>query len=52
MEKKTVRELKDKDAVDSLFLVKEKNLNMGKNGRAFMSLVLGDQTGSSKLTCC
>lgn len=46
MEKKTVRELKDKDAVDSLFLVKEKNVNVGKNGRPFMSLVFGDQTGS------
>jgi 3'-5' exoribonuclease len=46
MEKKTVRELKDKDVVDSLFLVKEKTVNVGKNGRPFMSLVLGDQTGA------
>lgn len=46
MEKQTVRELKDKDTVDSLFLIKEKNVNVGKNGRPFMSLVLGDQTGA------
>lgn len=46
MEKKTVRELKDKDTVDSLFLAKEKNVNVGKNGRPFMSILLGDQTGS------
>lgn len=46
MEKQTVRSLQDKDTVDSLFLVKEKNVNVGKNGRPFMSLVLGDATGS------
>ncbi|WP_413290248.1 3'-5' exoribonuclease YhaM family protein [Bdellovibrio sp. HCB337] len=46
MEKQSVRDLKDKDTVDSLFLVKEKNVNVGKNGRPFMSLLLGDQTGS------
>lgn len=46
MEKQTVRDLKDKDSVDSLFLIKEKNVSVGKNGRPFMSLVLGDQTGS------
>lgn len=45
-EKKTVRELKEKDTVDGLFLVKEKNVSVGKNGRPFMSLVFGDQTGS------
>jgi 3'-5' exoribonuclease len=46
MEKQTVLNLKDKDSVDSLFLVKEKNVGMGKNGRAFMVLQLGDSTGS------
>lgn len=46
MDKQNVRDLKDKDNVDSLFLVKEKNLGMGKNGRPFMSIVIGDQTGS------
>ncbi len=46
MDKQNVRDLKDKDNVDSLFLVKEKNLGMGKNGRPFMSIVIGDQTGA------
>ena len=46
MERKTVRELQDKDAVDAVFLVKEKTVGFGKNGRSFMSLVLGDQTGA------
>ena len=41
-----IRDLKDKDAVDDLFLVKEKNVGFGKNGRAFMSLQLGDQSGT------
>lgn len=45
MEKQTVLSLKDKDAVDSMFLVKEKNVGVGKNGRAFMVLQLGDATG-------
>src|SRR5437868_13144711 len=46
MDKQTVRGLQDKDTVDSIFLAKEKNVNVGKNGRPFMSLVLGDRTGS------
>lgn len=46
MEKQAVRDLKDKDAVDTLYLVKEKNVSIGKNGRPFMSMSLGDQTGS------
>lgn len=46
MGRQTVRELKDKDGVDSFFLAKEKNVNVGKNGRPFMSILLGDQTGS------
>lgn len=41
-----IKNLKDKDNVDSLFLVREKNVGMGKNGRAFMSIQLGDQSGS------
>lgn len=45
MEKQTVQNLKDKDAVDAMFLVKEKNVGVGKNGRAFMVLQLGDSTG-------
>lgn len=46
MEKQTVQKLKDKDTVDSMFLVKEKNVGVGKNGRAFMVLQLGDSSGS------
>lgn len=46
MEKQTVQNLKDKDAVDAMFLVKEKNVGVGKNGRAFMVLQLGDSTGT------
>lgn len=46
MEKQTVQNLKDKDSVDAMFLVKEKNVGVGKNGRAFMVLQLGDSTGS------
>lgn len=46
MEKQTIQSLKDKETVDSLFLVKEKNVAVGKNGRPFMGLQLGDATGS------
>lgn len=46
MERKTIQSLQDKDPVDSLFLVKEKNVGMGKNGRPFMVLQLGDATGT------
>lgn len=46
MDKQSVRGLQDKDNVDSLFLVKEKSVSFGKNGRPFMSVVLGDHTGS------
>lgn len=46
MEQKSIPNLKDKDAVDSLFLVKERNVAIGKNGRPFMSLLVGNATGS------
>lgn len=46
MERQTVQGLKDKENVDSLFLVKEKTVAMGKNGRPFMGLQLGDSTGT------
>lgn len=45
MEKIFVKDLQDKQTVVSLFLVKEKNLQSGKNGRAYMSLFLSDKTG-------
>lgn len=40
-----VKSLRDKDNVDALFLAKEKNVSVGKNGRPFMTLLLGDDTG-------
>ncbi|KYG62079.1 3'-5' exoribonuclease YhaM family protein [Bdellovibrio bacteriovorus] len=46
MERKSIQSLQDKDGVDMNFLVKEKHVGMGKNGRPFMGLQLGDATGS------
>lgn len=46
MEQPKVRNLQDKDTVEILLLVKEKNLAVGKNGRPFMGLILGDATGT------
>lgn len=41
-----IRSLSDKDAiVDRPFLVKDKVKGMGKNGRPFLSLLIGDKTG-------
>lgn len=45
MENRLVKDLRDKDSVDASFLVKEKNVGMGKNGRPFMTLLLGDSSG-------
>lgn len=46
MTRQSIQSLKDRDNVDSLFLVKEKNVAVGKNGRPFMGLQLGDATGT------
>ncbi|KYG68266.1 HD family phosphohydrolase [Bdellovibrio bacteriovorus] len=46
MERKSIQSLQDKDGVDMTFLVKEKHVGIGKNGRPFMGLQLGDATGS------
>lgn len=46
MSKQWIKDLHDKNHVESWFLVKDKNMGLGKNGRAFLSLVLGDKTGS------
>lgn len=46
MDRKPIHSLQDKEAVDSLFLVKEKTVAVGKNGRPFMGLQLGDATGT------
>lgn len=45
MDIKLIKDLRDKDNVDMLTLVKEKNVSVGKNGRPFMSLLLGDSSG-------
>ncbi|MGZ3769669.1 MAG: 3'-5' exoribonuclease YhaM family protein [Bdellovibrio sp.] len=46
MEKKSIHSLQDKDTVEALFLVKERTVAVGKNGRPFMGLTLGDSTGT------
>jgi 3'-5' exoribonuclease len=46
MEKVFVKDLSDKQIVESIFLVRSKNVSVGKNGRAFMSLDLSDKSGA------
>ncbi|MGZ3773261.1 MAG: 3'-5' exoribonuclease YhaM family protein [Bdellovibrio sp.] len=46
MDKKPIHTLQDKDSVDELFLVKERTVAVGKNGRPFMGLQLGDSSGT------
>lgn len=46
MDKVLIKDLKDKDQVLSVYLVKEKNLGLGKNGKPFMTILLGDNTGN------
>jgi 3'-5' exoribonuclease len=46
MDQPKVRSLQDKDTVEILLLVKEKTMAVGKNGRPFMGLVLGDASGT------
>lgn len=46
VERTTVKELRDKDLVEMSFLVKEKNLAVGKNGRPFMTVLLADASGT------
>ncbi len=46
MEKQFVGELQEKQTVDSYFLVREKNLGIGRNGKPYMSVQLTDKTGS------
>jgi 3'-5' exoribonuclease len=46
MEKKRIQDLLDKDNVDDKYLVKERMIGHGKNGRAFMSLKVGDASGT------
>lgn len=46
MTRQTVRTLQDKQNVDEVYLVAEKHMGFGKNGRAFLSLTVSDATGS------
>lgn len=46
MDRQLIKDLKDKETVQSVFLVRGKNINLGKNGRPFMALQLGDHTGT------
>jgi 3'-5' exoribonuclease len=43
--KRFVRDIKEKDHVQSVFLVTEKNSGLDRNGKAFLSLTLADSTG-------
>jgi 3'-5' exoribonuclease len=45
MTKVFVEELKDKDAVDAVFLVRSKNTPVGKTGKSYLAVVLADKTG-------
>lgn len=46
MKKQFVNQLQEKVIVESLFLVRDKNRGVGKTGKAFISAILGDNTGS------
>jgi 3'-5' exoribonuclease len=43
--KQFISEFQDKLAVQSTFLVKEKNKQVGKNGKSYLSIKLSDKTG-------
>ncbi|WP_224981825.1 3'-5' exoribonuclease YhaM family protein [Geomonas agri] len=43
--KKNVAEIKDRDIVEAVFLVKEKIVAMAKNGKPYLTLKLMDKTG-------
>lgn len=45
MPKQFIAELKDRDTVDSPFMVKEKTLAVAKNGKPYMNLKLMDKSG-------
>lgn len=45
MKKKYVADIKDRDMVDAVFLVKDKILAMAKNGKPYLTLKLMDKTG-------
>jgi 3'-5' exoribonuclease len=41
-----IKELAEKQIIESVFLIKEKTVSQGKNGKPFMVLLLSDKTGS------
>ncbi|CAN5450130.1 HD domain-containing protein [soil metagenome] len=41
-----VAELTDKMSVESIFLIREKHFGTGKNGKSYLTLQLGDRSGS------
>jgi len=43
--KKFVEQIKERDIVESIFLVRDKNLAMAKNGKPYLTLKLMDRTG-------
>ena len=44
--KRFIREIKEKDHVQTVFLVTEKNSGTDRNGKVFLSLTLADSTGT------
>lgn len=44
--KRFVREIKEKDHLQTVFLVREKNAGTDRNGKAFLSVTLSDSTGN------
>jgi len=47
--RKWIRELSEKDKVDDVYLVWQKNLLVARNGRPYLNIILGDKSG--KLEC-
>lgn len=45
MTKKYIAQIKDRDPVDAVFLVKEKIMSMAKNGKPYLTLKLMDKSG-------
>ncbi len=45
MPKQYIADLKDRDTVDSVFMVKEKTMAMAKNGKPYMNLKFMDKSG-------
>jgi 3'-5' exoribonuclease len=41
-----VKDLKDRDQVESYFLVRTKSTPLSKNGKPYLALILGDRTGA------